>query len=202
MISAFSWPFFDTLSQIPCCIIECLSWYDINHSEVEVALHLTWWLTYAHGHHNWQIVVVYFGATIKSWVCGLWVSAWGWDCHVMWPQLLSPCPDCSLEAQPKYVRGGKRYGRRSLPEFQESVEEFAEVTVIEPLDEEAQPSHIPAGDCNEVRCWAGLSLRLWVWTTSVWHGDGRSKGPHEATQAFLSFWLLANLVPCLLDMHG
>ncbi|XP_048654566.1 ninein isoform X6 [Marmota marmota marmota] len=58
-------------------------------------------------------------------------------------------PDCSLEAQPKYVRGGKRYGRRSLPEFQESVEEFAEVTVIEPLDEEARPSHIPAGDCNE-----------------------------------------------------
>ncbi|XP_064221927.1 ninein isoform X4 [Aotus nancymaae] len=58
-------------------------------------------------------------------------------------------PDCSLEAQPKYVRGGKRYGRRSLPEFQESVEEFAEVTVIEPLDEEAQPSHIPASDCSE-----------------------------------------------------
>ncbi|XP_066200243.1 ninein isoform X8 [Saccopteryx leptura] len=58
-------------------------------------------------------------------------------------------PDCSLEAQPKYVRGGKRYGRRSLPEFQESVEEFAEVTVIEPLDEEASPSHIPASDHNE-----------------------------------------------------
>ncbi|XP_035116373.2 ninein isoform X3 [Callithrix jacchus] len=58
-------------------------------------------------------------------------------------------PDCSLEAQPKYVRGGKRYGRRSLPEFQESVEEFAEVTVIEPLDEEAQPSHIPASECSE-----------------------------------------------------
>ncbi|KAM8781899.1 ninein isoform 8-T11 [Rhynchonycteris naso] len=58
-------------------------------------------------------------------------------------------PDCSLEAQPKYVRGGKRYGRRSLPEFQESVEEFAEVTVIEPLDEEARPSHIPASDRNE-----------------------------------------------------
>ncbi|XP_033043967.1 ninein isoform X7 [Trachypithecus francoisi] len=57
--------------------------------------------------------------------------------------------DCSLEAQPKYVRGGKRYGRRSLPEFQESVEEFAEVTVIEPLDEEARPSHIPASDCGE-----------------------------------------------------
>nr|XP_055217467.1 ninein isoform X9 [Gorilla gorilla gorilla] len=57
--------------------------------------------------------------------------------------------DCSLEAQPKYVRGGKRYGRRSLPEFQESVEEFPEVTVIEPLDEEARPSHIPASDCSE-----------------------------------------------------
>lgn len=74
----------------------------------------------------------------------------------MWPQLLSPCPDCSLEAQPKYVRGGKRYGRRSLPEFQESVEEFAEVTVIEPLEEEeeeeeARPSHVPAGDHHEVR---------------------------------------------------
>uniref|UniRef100_A0A2K6EM25 Ninein n=1 Tax=Propithecus coquereli TaxID=379532 RepID=A0A2K6EM25_PROCO len=58
-------------------------------------------------------------------------------------------PDCSLEAQPKYVRGGKRYGRRSLPEFQESVEEFAEVTVIEPLDEEARPSHIPASERSE-----------------------------------------------------
>ncbi|XP_023581943.1 ninein isoform X6 [Trichechus manatus latirostris] len=58
-------------------------------------------------------------------------------------------PDCSPEAQPKYVRGGKRYGRRSLPEFQESVEEFAEVTVIEPLNEAARPSHITASDCNE-----------------------------------------------------
>ncbi|KAM5340033.1 ninein isoform 6-T9 [Glossophaga mutica] len=58
--------------------------------------------------------------------------------------------DCPLEAQPKYVRGGKRYGRRSLPEFQESVEEFSEVTVIEPLEgEEARPLHIPAGDRNE-----------------------------------------------------
>ncbi|KAM8947940.1 ninein isoform 7-T7 [Lycaon pictus] len=55
-------------------------------------------------------------------------------------------PDCSLEAQPKYVKGGKRYGRRSLPEFQESVEEFAE---IEPLDEEARPSHAPASDRGE-----------------------------------------------------
>ncbi|XP_029806939.1 ninein isoform X2 [Suricata suricatta] len=55
-------------------------------------------------------------------------------------------PECSLEAQPKYVKGGKRYGRRSLPEFQESVEEFAE---IEPLDEEARPSHTPASDHHE-----------------------------------------------------
>ncbi|XP_045143573.1 ninein [Echinops telfairi] len=58
-------------------------------------------------------------------------------------------PDCSPAAQPKYVRGGKRYGRRSLPEFQESVEEFDEVTVIEPLNEEARPSHITASDCND-----------------------------------------------------
>ncbi|XP_031309551.2 ninein isoform X1 [Camelus dromedarius] len=58
-------------------------------------------------------------------------------------------PDCTLEAQPKYVRGGKRYGRRSLPEFQESVEEFAEVTVIEPLDEEARLSRVPASDRSE-----------------------------------------------------
>lgn len=70
----------------------------------------------------------------------------------MWPQLLSPRLDCSLEAQPKYVKGGKRYGRRSLPEFQESVEEFAE---IEPLDGEARPSHTPAGDRNEVRSRTG-----------------------------------------------
>ncbi|XP_041903298.1 ninein isoform X10 [Corvus kubaryi] len=51
-------------------------------------------------------------------------------------------PDSSPEAQPKYIKGGKRYGRRSLPEFQESGEDFAEVTVIEPLSEEAHPAHI------------------------------------------------------------
>ncbi|XP_050192061.1 LOW QUALITY PROTEIN: ninein [Myiozetetes cayanensis] len=55
-------------------------------------------------------------------------------------------PDSSPEAQPKYIKGGKRYGRRSLPEFQESVEDFAEVTVIEPLSEEAHPTHIPSGE--------------------------------------------------------
>ncbi|KAI1237448.1 Ninein, partial [Lamprotornis superbus] len=52
--------------------------------------------------------------------------------------------DCSPEAQPKYIKGGKRYGRRSLPEFQESVEDFAEVTVIKPLSEETHPAHIAA----------------------------------------------------------
>ncbi|XP_030922097.1 ninein isoform X2 [Geospiza fortis] len=50
-------------------------------------------------------------------------------------------PDCSPEAQPKYIKGGKRYGRRSLPE---SPEDFAEVTVIEPLSEEPHPAHIAA----------------------------------------------------------
>ncbi|NXC27448.1 NIN protein, partial [Campylorhamphus procurvoides] len=55
-------------------------------------------------------------------------------------------PDSSPEAQPKYIKGGKRYGRRSLPEFQESVEDFAEVTVIEPLGEETHPTHIPSSE--------------------------------------------------------
>ncbi|KAM6273497.1 ninein isoform 2-T3 [Porphyrio hochstetteri] len=58
--------------------------------------------------------------------------------------------DSSPEAQPKYIKGGKRYGRRSLPEFQESVEEdFAEVTVIEPLSEEAPAPHIASSACQE-----------------------------------------------------
>uniref|UniRef100_A0A8C8AB80 Ninein n=1 Tax=Otus sunia TaxID=257818 RepID=A0A8C8AB80_9STRI len=58
-------------------------------------------------------------------------------------------PDSSPEAQPKYIKGGKRYGRRSLPEFQESVEDFAEVTVIEPLSEEARPPHLASSGCEE-----------------------------------------------------
>uniref|UniRef100_A0A8C8SIT7 Ninein n=1 Tax=Pelusios castaneus TaxID=367368 RepID=A0A8C8SIT7_9SAUR len=60
-----------------------------------------------------------------------------------------PEQDSSPEAQPKYIKGGKRYGRRSLPEFQESVEEFAEVTVIEPLNEETRTSHIASNNCDE-----------------------------------------------------
>ncbi|XP_075568611.1 ninein isoform X2 [Pelecanus crispus] len=58
-------------------------------------------------------------------------------------------PDSSPEAQPKYIKGGKRYGRRSLPEFQESVEDFAEVTVIEPLSEEVHPPHRAPSGCEE-----------------------------------------------------
>uniref|UniRef100_A0A8C3KTM7 Ninein n=1 Tax=Calidris pygmaea TaxID=425635 RepID=A0A8C3KTM7_9CHAR len=58
-------------------------------------------------------------------------------------------PDSSPEAQPKYIKGGKRYGRRSLPEFQESVEDFAEVTVIEPLSEEPHPPLIASSGCEE-----------------------------------------------------
>nr|XP_056708055.1 ninein [Euleptes europaea] len=58
-------------------------------------------------------------------------------------------PDSSSEAQPKYIKGGKRYGRRSLPEFQEPVEEFAKVTVIEPLGEEGQPPGLSNDGCNE-----------------------------------------------------
>ncbi|XP_054826890.1 ninein isoform X1 [Eublepharis macularius] len=58
-------------------------------------------------------------------------------------------PDSSPEAQPKYIKGGKRYGRRSLPEFQEPVEEFAKVTVIEPLSEEARPPCLSSDACNE-----------------------------------------------------
>lgn len=88
-----------------------------------------------------------FGGSYKR----LYPTLLGATSHVMWPSLFSLCLDCSPEAQPKYVRGGKRYGRRSLPEFQESGEEIEEVTVLEPLEEEARSSPIPAGDCGEVR---------------------------------------------------
>uniref|UniRef100_A0A8U7NEJ5 Ninein n=1 Tax=Corvus moneduloides TaxID=1196302 RepID=A0A8U7NEJ5_CORMO len=68
-------------------------------------------------------------------------------------------PDSSPEAQPKYIKGGKRYGRRSLPEFQESGEDFAEVTVIEPLSEEAHPAHIASS--QEVSREGMGQLRFW-----------------------------------------
>uniref|UniRef100_A0A8D2JGU9 Ninein n=2 Tax=Varanus komodoensis TaxID=61221 RepID=A0A8D2JGU9_VARKO len=60
-----------------------------------------------------------------------------------------PQPDSSPEAQPKYIKGGKRYGRRSMPEFPKPVEEFAEVTVFDPGNEAAQPSCIPSDGCDE-----------------------------------------------------
>uniref|UniRef100_A0ACB8G6R3 Uncharacterized protein n=1 Tax=Sphaerodactylus townsendi TaxID=933632 RepID=A0ACB8G6R3_9SAUR len=63
------------------------------------------------------------------------------------PHLLST--DSSSEAQPKYIKGGKRYGRRSLPEFQEPGEDFAKVTVIEPLDEEGQQPCLSSDACDE-----------------------------------------------------
>ncbi|XP_029454207.1 ninein isoform X4 [Rhinatrema bivittatum] len=57
--------------------------------------------------------------------------------------------DCSPEAQPKYIKDGKRYGRRSLPELQDSMEDFAEVTVIE-AEDDARSSHIPSGNRDEL----------------------------------------------------
>lgn len=100
----------------------------------------------------------------------------------MWPQLLSPCLDCSLEAQPKYVKGGKRYGRRSLPEFQESVEEFAE---IEPLDEEARPSRAPASDRGEVRNWWTHPSGPEVWRLTPAHRCGAGTGELRGLWLFL-----------------
>lgn len=50
------------------------------------------------------------------------------------------------------------------------MEEFAEVTVLEPLDEEAKPSHIPAGDCGEVR----RMSQSWVSGGAIHHGHEHS----------------------------
>ncbi|XP_041827280.1 ninein isoform X2 [Melanotaenia boesemani] len=45
-----------------------------------------------------------------------------------------PKPD-SPEIQPKFVKGSKRYGRRSTPEFIETVSDLSEVASINPADE-------------------------------------------------------------------
>ncbi|XP_072485543.1 ninein isoform X2 [Notamacropus eugenii] len=58
-------------------------------------------------------------------------------------------PDFLPEAQPKYIKDGKCYGRRSLPEFQEPLGEIAEVRVLESLNEEAQSLLTTASDNNE-----------------------------------------------------
>ncbi|XP_074092104.1 ninein-like [Macrotis lagotis] len=58
-------------------------------------------------------------------------------------------PECLPEAKPKYIKDGKCYGRRSLPEFLEPLGEFAEVRVLESLNEEVQSSLTTANDYNE-----------------------------------------------------
>uniref|UniRef100_A0A8B9FGN3 Ninein n=1 Tax=Amazona collaria TaxID=241587 RepID=A0A8B9FGN3_9PSIT len=86
-------------------------------------------------------------------------------------------PDSSPEAQPKYIKGGKRYGRRSLPEFQESVEDFAEVTVIEPLSEEACPPHIASSGCEEWMDGNQSSSPLFPGQLRFWNPDDLSASP-------------------------
>ncbi|XP_018413864.1 PREDICTED: ninein [Nanorana parkeri] len=61
-----------------------------------------------------------------------------------------PEPDCSLEAQPKYIKDGKRYGRRTVPELQDSLEEFDEETVIEPEDDGTRSSQVSSRNCEEL----------------------------------------------------
>lgn len=97
-------------------------------------------------------------------------------------------PDSSPEAQPKYIKGGKRYGRRSLPEFQESVQDFAEVTVIEPLGEEAHPAHIAAAQEVSREGWGlGWLCHLCSWLLPTSKGVGMCLEQRH--------WLLRS--PCL-----
>uniref|UniRef100_A0A8C5N0I9 Ninein n=1 Tax=Leptobrachium leishanense TaxID=445787 RepID=A0A8C5N0I9_9ANUR len=58
--------------------------------------------------------------------------------------------DCSPEVQPKYIKDGKKYGRRSVPELQDSLEEFDEDTVIEPEDEGTRSSQVSSRNCEEL----------------------------------------------------
>eukprot|EP00079_Xenopus_tropicalis_P038417 XP_017952188.1 PREDICTED: ninein isoform X1 [Xenopus tropicalis] len=57
-------------------------------------------------------------------------------------------PVSCTEAQPKYIKDGKRYGRRSMPELQDSLE-FDEETVIEPDDEGTRSSQVSSRNCEE-----------------------------------------------------
>ncbi|XP_063804496.1 ninein isoform X3 [Pseudophryne corroboree] len=68
--------------------------------------------------------------------------------------------DCSPEAQPKYIKDGKRYGRRSVPELQDSLEEFDEETVIKPEDEETRCSQLWKNEDGEEYEAEG-QLRFW-----------------------------------------
>ncbi|XP_032092654.1 ninein isoform X2 [Thamnophis elegans] len=87
-------------------------------------------------------------------------------------------PDSSPEAQPKYIKDGKRYGRRSLPEFQQSVEEFAEVTVIEPLNKDALSSRLSNNDCDEH--WQSQDSEEYEAEGQLrfWNPDDLSTSPH------------------------
>ncbi|XP_064367891.1 ninein isoform X3 [Dromaius novaehollandiae] len=58
-------------------------------------------------------------------------------------------PGSPPEAQPKFVRGGKRYGRRSLPEGPQPAQPRAEGTGVEPPSGAARPPHIAASDPEE-----------------------------------------------------
>ncbi|KAJ8411897.1 hypothetical protein AAFF_G00155350 [Aldrovandia affinis] len=51
-------------------------------------------------------------------------------------------PD-SPEVRPKFVKDGKRYGRRSTPEFSDSITGFSEVTDIEPVEEDPKEAENP-----------------------------------------------------------
>lgn len=48
--------------------------------------------------------------------------------HFLWPD--------SPEIQPKFVKGSKRYGRRSTPEFIEPISDLSEVRNANPEEEE------------------------------------------------------------------
>ncbi|KAE8290247.1 Ninein [Larimichthys crocea] len=50
----------------------------------------------------------------------------------------SPPKPESPEIQPKFVKGSKRYGRRSTPEFIEPISDPSEVKIANPLEEEEQ----------------------------------------------------------------
>ncbi|XP_036397646.1 ninein [Megalops cyprinoides] len=57
----------------------------------------------------------------------------------------TPQPE-SPEVRPKFVKDGKRYGRRSIPEFSDSITGFSEVTDTEPAGdnpEEAENTTVP-----------------------------------------------------------
>ncbi|XP_072125375.1 ninein isoform X1 [Mobula birostris] len=60
----------------------------------------------------------------------------------------------SAEVQPKYVKDGKRYGRRTAPEFQDSLEE---VTGTAPKSDGRQPEHNPSGD--DIENWKASTER-------------------------------------------